>query len=160
MVPFIADVRVADSRTKSFDERISLIAAFRVERCGSRRSSTGPVTFSCYPDRVLPSATHRAWSAGAEAFRVLTLLLAVLVFMASVDRLPDPPAAKSNYTQYKISSSPHQAASLGAPCARPLALFRPAVERCTDRSITSSGDSNRLLLLQRSTDSSPPTLDR
>lgn len=92
--------------------------------------------------------------------RGLTWLLVLLVVMASVDRLPDPPATRSNYTQFKISGSHEQPARLDTP--RPLlaALVQPPLDRPISLPVAPVSRSSRTLVLRRASDSSPPILHR
>lgn len=101
---------------------------------------------------------NRARAAATLAIRGLSWLLVLLVVMASVDRLPDPPAARSNYTQFQISSSHEKPASLATPCPLPVALIQPSLEGFTSLPAARVSHSGRSILLRRASDSSPPVL--
>jgi hypothetical protein len=105
-------------------------------------------------------AVHRAWAAWSQAILGLTWLLVLAVVMASVDRLPDPPAARRDYTQFKISNSHEQPASLGAALPLLAALIQPPLEHVTSLPSAPVSHSSRALLLWRASDSSPPVPHR
>jgi hypothetical protein len=100
-------------------------------------------------------AGHRAWAAWIKAIRGLTWLLAVLVVTAAVDRLPDPPAARADYAQFKISSSHEQPLSFAAPGPVPVAMLH-VPESGIRLAPVRVRLSRRPVVLQRATDSSPP----
>src|SRR5256885_6562250 len=76
------------------------------------------------------SAVHRPSAARSPLVCALTWLLAALIVMASIDRLPDPPAARRDNTQFKISSSHEQPANLTADSwSLTIATLQPLLER-------------------------------
>ncbi|HWE48560.1 MAG TPA: hypothetical protein VG273_02150 [Bryobacteraceae bacterium] len=99
---------------------------------------------------------HRAWSARTKAGWGLAWLLAILVLLATVDRLPDPPAASPDCTQLKISATHGQLLGPAAPGASPVSLHHPPGEYRAIIAAVPVGHQSRILIAGRATDSSPP----
>ncbi|HLJ47361.1 MAG TPA: hypothetical protein VKU01_15195 [Bryobacteraceae bacterium] len=103
---------------------------------------------------------HRAGTARIKANWWLSWLLVVFVVMASVDRLPDPPAAKPDCTQFTISPSHGQPASLASHWSLLFATLQSPPERRAILAVVAVSHRSRILVLERTTDSSPPILHR
>jgi len=86
----------------------------------------------------------------------LQWLLALLVLIASVDRLPDPPAARPDYTQFRISASHEQPVAVAAEWPLPSATQEPIFQRGESLLPSPIRRISPTFAMRRATDSSPP----
>ncbi len=107
---------------------------------------------------VILSGVPRVWAVRTNAGWCLTWLLVVLVSMASLDRVPDPPAVRPDYTQIKISAPHAQLATPAVRCSLLVAMLQPPVERRASLTAVPVGHRGLTLVLRRAADSSPPIL--
>lgn len=85
-------------------------------------------------------------------------MLIALVVMATVDRVPDPPAAKPVLVQFRISSPHELPAALGTPSRFLLRTFWESERLAALAPSEPVPGINRIDPLERAADPSPPRL--
>jgi hypothetical protein len=104
------------------------------------------------------SAVPRLWAVRTNGGWCLALLLAVLVAMASLDRVPDPPAVRPDHPQVKNSASFAQLATPPVHSSPLIAMLQPAADRGASFAVAPVTHRGLILVVKRATDSSPPIL--
>jgi hypothetical protein len=104
------------------------------------------------------SAVRRVEAGRMKAVSCLTWLLALLVVMASLDRLPDPPAARPDYAQSKSSGPHEQPADAAAPCPGLVVALHPLSNHGTVAISEPVPPRSQIVVLERASDTSPPAV--
>jgi hypothetical protein len=83
-------------------------------------------------------------------------ILGALLMIATLDKIPDPPAAKPNHTELSASCLHEQSVAADTVCVFIDALFHLPVRIVVADAVELLPYNDRIVLVERAADSSPP----